>query len=111
MNIKNVSLWIIVLLAIYYGGRLMFGTGGGLDTANLAQGLFIATEARMLTNEYWAITGELPCKAGELDIRITSDYGPSVLAAVDVAGCGQIANIITAIGHLKDRHVRGRKFE
>jgi len=88
---NNLVKTAIVLAVLYAGSRLIFGPGAGsMDTANLVQGLSIATEVKYLVNEHWAITGALPCKAGELDFGVSPGLGRSVLAAIDVTDCGQI---------------------
>jgi ankyrin repeat protein len=81
---------VIALLVYFNGGLGFLGMSGPRDTANLAQGLSIGTEAKMLINEHWAMTGALPCEPGELDFRMSPGHGPSVLAAIDVTGCGQV---------------------
>ncbi len=80
---------VIALLVYFNGGLGFLGMSGARDTANLAQGLSIGTEAKMLINEHWAMTGALPCEPGELDFRMSPGHGPSVLAAIDVTGCGR----------------------
>ena len=82
---------VIALLVVVVVGKFLLGRQGEyLDTANLVQGLSISTEAKHLVDEYWAIMGELPCEAGQLDIGVSQFRGRSVLSAIDVTDCGQI---------------------
>jgi hypothetical protein len=90
ISLSKTKLVVIAILVLVVG-RYAVGTQGGYrDTANLMQGLSISTEVKYLVNEHWAIMGELPCEAGELDIHVSPGRGPSVLSAIDITDCGQI---------------------
>ncbi|MDJ0927914.1 MAG: DUF2914 domain-containing protein [Gammaproteobacteria bacterium] len=83
---------IIVILSLVVGAELWNRRSGGgfLATANLVQGLSVATEAKFVLTEYWASEGTFPCKPDDLYYPLITGTASSVLAAVQLTDCGQV---------------------
>jgi len=97
---KTIALGIALLVLF-----LAFRQGGYYDTANLAQGLSIATDVKAVVSEYWGNTGDLPCETGKLDFRVSPEIGKTVLSAVGVSDCGEVTLVYNEDSGLAGRRM------